>query len=72
MLILTLFRDQAVYGITDPNRKKKGIFYRLFKPNQADYNILYEDSRKSDHHQNTYRPDKGEFPSAKPMHEHHW
>ena len=72
MCKLNYYRDETVYGIPNLTLRKRSIFYRLFKPNQADYHIQYDDNRKVNHHQNTYDPIRGGFPSVKEMHEHHW
>jgi hypothetical protein len=51
---------------------KKTSFYRLFRPNAADYCIRYKDRSDTDHPGNTYNRTIGAFPSEKRMHEHHW
>ena len=63
--------------LRESTQKKRRIFrqsplYRLFRPNSADYNIRYEDRRKTDHEGNTYKRNIGAFPSDVRMHEHHW
>jgi hypothetical protein len=62
---------EVEYGMKDHERKKS-ILYRLFRPNQADYNVWYKDRRENSHELNTYDPKVGGFPNASRMHEHHW
>lgn len=59
---------------TDKKRKilRQTPFYRLFRPNYADYNVRFQDRRNTDHEGNTYRNKIGAFPSESRMHEHHW
>jgi hypothetical protein len=59
------------YGMKG-EEKKKSLLYRLFRPNEADYNVWYSDRRENHNEQNTYDPKNGGFPNATRMHEHHW
>mmetsp|Transcript_15475 Transcript_15475/g.17195 ORF Transcript_15475/g.17195 Transcript_15475/m.17195 type:complete len:80 (+) Transcript_15475:585-824(+) len=64
--------EEKEYGIKNPDLKKRSLMYRLFRPNQADYNIQYPDRRVTDHPGNTYDGKVGGYPSSQEMHEHHW
>lgn len=63
---------KAEYGYEAQPMFKKTAFYRLFRPNSADYSLHYADRNETDHPGNTYNRNVGGFPSAKRMHEHHW
>lgn len=51
---------------------KNGPIYRLFRPNQAEYKIRYENRQGKNDPYNSWDVKKGTFPSDSRMHEQHW
>lgn len=50
---------------------KNSPFYRLLRPNHAEYKIRYENRREKNRY-NSYDAERGAFPSDSRMHEQHW
>lgn len=63
---------ETTYGYRNEELHKRGFFYRLFRPSQADYNIRYQDRRVTDNTKNTYNPEIGGFPSKMDLQDNHW